>query len=57
MALLAGGQRSATVSTVTRMTGLRIDYDALARLLHHRPRLTEAIKAVARSRRTALATG
>jgi len=55
MALLAGGQRTATVSTVTRMTGLRFDYESLTKLLHHRPRLTEAIKSLAHVRRAALA--
>jgi len=56
MALLADGQRSATVSTVTRMSGLRIEYEALVHLLRHRPRLTDAIKAVVHARRVALAT-
>jgi CRP-like cAMP-binding protein len=56
MALLAGGQRSATVSSVTRLTGLRFDYETLTKLLHHRPRLTDAIKAVAHARRIAPAT-
>ena|SRR5579859_3132478 len=56
MALLGGGQRSATVSTVTRMTGLRIDYDALVGVLRHRPRLTEAVTSVVRARRIALST-
>jgi CRP-like cAMP-binding protein len=57
MALLADGQRSATVSTVTRMSGLRIEYEALIRLLHRRPRLTDAITSVVHARRVALAAG
>ncbi|MDT4939126.1 MAG: family transcriptional regulator, cyclic receptor protein [Pseudonocardiales bacterium] len=57
MALLVGGQRSATVSSVTRLSGLRIDYAALTSLLTQRPRLTEAIRTVADERRVGAATG
>jgi CRP-like cAMP-binding protein len=53
MALLVGGQRSATVSSVTRLSGLRIDYQALTELLLARPGLTDAIRSVANSRRLA----
>ena len=57
MALLVGGERSATVSSVTRISGLRIDYEKLAHLLTHRPRLTDAIQSVVTERRLAEAAG
>ena len=50
MALLSGGQRSATVSSVTRLHGLRIDYDKLTHLLAQRPRLIHALRSVAAAR-------
>jgi CRP/FNR family transcriptional regulator, cyclic AMP receptor protein len=46
MALVTGGQRRATVSSVTHVRGLRIEYEALTRLLARRPHLTDLIKAV-----------
>lgn len=57
MALLAGGQRSATVSSVTRLSGLRIDYDKLAHLLSHRPRLIDAVRSVVSARTLAETAG
>lgn len=46
MALLEGGQRQATVTSSARVSGLRIDNDALRPLLRQRPRLGEAFQAV-----------
>lgn len=46
MALLAGGQRRATVTSATRVAGLRVENDALRPLLAKRPRLAEAFRAV-----------
>lgn len=57
MALLVGGQRSATVSSVTRLSGLRVDYEKLAHLLTQRPRLTDAVRSVVQSRTAVGASG
>jgi CRP-like cAMP-binding protein len=46
MALLDGGQRQATVTSSSRVSGLRIDNEALRPLLDRRPRLAEAFRAV-----------
>jgi CRP-like cAMP-binding protein len=46
MTLLAGGQRRATVSSVTPVRGLRIENDVLTELLGKRPQLREALDAV-----------
>jgi CRP-like cAMP-binding protein len=45
MALLAGGERRATVTTATQIGGLRIENDNLVELLAHRPALGEAFRA------------
>jgi CRP-like cAMP-binding protein len=50
MAYLGGGQRRATVSSVTRLTGIRIDYDTLSDVIARRPRLHDVIQAVYESR-------
>jgi CRP-like cAMP-binding protein len=50
MALLSDGQRSATVSSVTRLRGLRFEYDTLVHVMKHRPRLVEAIRSVVATR-------
>jgi CRP-like cAMP-binding protein len=50
MAFLGGGQRRATVSSVTRLSGIRIDYDTLSDVIARRPRLHDAIQAVYESR-------
>jgi CRP-like cAMP-binding protein len=50
MAFLGGGQRRATVSSATRLTGIRVDYDTLSDVIARRPRLGEALKAVYESR-------
>ncbi|MFN2560554.1 MAG: cyclic nucleotide-binding domain-containing protein [Jatrophihabitans sp.] len=46
MALLGGGQRRATVTTSTRVSGLRIENDALRPVLAKHPRIAEAFRAV-----------
>lgn len=46
MALLEGGQRRATVTSATRVSGLRIENDALRGLLQHNVRLAEAFRSV-----------
>jgi CRP-like cAMP-binding protein len=46
MAFLEGGQRRATVTSSTRVAGLRIENDALRPLLEQRPKLAEAFRAV-----------
>jgi CRP/FNR family transcriptional regulator, cyclic AMP receptor protein len=51
MALVAGGQRKATVSSVTHVRGLRIEYEALAHLLARRPHLKQMIRSVYAARR------
>jgi CRP-like cAMP-binding protein len=50
MAFLGGGQRRATVSSATRLTGIRVDYDTLNDVIARRPRVGEALKAVYESR-------
>ena len=49
MTLLAGGQRRASVSSVSAVRGLRIENDVLTDLLTKRPQLREALDAVYRS--------
>ena len=44
--LLGGGQRSATVTSSTRVTGLRIDNDKLRPVLDKHPKLADAFRAV-----------
>ncbi len=56
MAFVSGGQRRATVSSVTRLSGIRVDYNQLADVLAHHPRIGEAIKHVYRSRLRAAAS-
>ncbi len=46
MALLGGGQRRATVTSATRVTGLRIEYPALEVVLGKHPNLAETFRAV-----------
>jgi CRP-like cAMP-binding protein len=46
MALLDGGQRQATVTSSSRVAGLRIENDALRPLLDERPKLAQAFRAV-----------
>jgi CRP/FNR family cyclic AMP-dependent transcriptional regulator len=56
MAFLAGGQRRATVTSITRLSGIRVDYDQLSNVLAHHPRIAEAIKHLYLSRATAAAS-
>jgi CRP-like cAMP-binding protein len=49
MTLLAGGQRRATVSSVSPVRGLRIENDVLTELLGKRPQLRQAFDAVYRA--------
>jgi CRP-like cAMP-binding protein len=46
MALLGGGQRRATVTSSSRVRGLRIENDALRPVLEKHPKLADAFKAV-----------
>ena len=46
MTLLGGGQRRATVTSSTRVAGLRIENTALRPLLKQHPKLAEAFQAV-----------
>ncbi|SHG14690.1 cyclic nucleotide-binding protein [Jatrophihabitans endophyticus] len=46
MALLGGGQRRATVTSSSRVAGLRVEYDALRTLLSQRSALADAFRAV-----------
>jgi CRP-like cAMP-binding protein len=46
MALLGGGQRRATVTSSTRVSGLRIENDALRPVLQKHPKVAEAFRAV-----------
>ena len=46
MAFFDGGQRQATVTSSSRVTGLRIENDALRGVLEKRPKLAEAFRAV-----------
>lgn len=50
MALVEGGQRTATVSASSAVRALRVDYDVLRELLAARPQLRETMIAVYRSR-------
>ena len=46
MAFFDGGQRQATVTSSSRVTGLRIENEALRPLLERRPKLAEAFRTV-----------
>ena len=46
MAFFDGGQRQATVTSSSRVTGLRVENDALRPLLQQRPKLADAFRAV-----------
>jgi CRP-like cAMP-binding protein len=46
MTLLGGGQRRATVTSATKVAGLRIENTALRPLLKEHPKLAEAFQAV-----------
>lgn len=46
MALLGGGQRRATVTTSTRVSGLRIENDKLRPVLEKHPKVAAAFRAV-----------
>ncbi len=46
MAFFEGGQRQATVTSASRVTGLRIENDALRPVLAQHPKLADAFKAV-----------
>jgi CRP/FNR family cyclic AMP-dependent transcriptional regulator len=46
MALLGGGQRRATVTSSTRVVGLRIENEPLSAVLDKHPKLAEAFRAV-----------
>ena len=46
MALLKGGQRKATVTSASRVAGLRVEYDKLKPVLAKRPKLAAAFDAV-----------
>lgn len=46
LAFFDGGQRQATVTSSTRVAGLRIENDALRPVLQKRPKLAEAFRAV-----------
>lgn len=50
-ALVEGGQRTATVTSVEHGTALRVEYDALRSLLQQRPHLRETMIAVWQARR------
>jgi len=53
MAFFEGGQRQATVTSSSRVTGLRIENDALRPVLGKRPKLAEAFRAVYTAREAA----
>src|SRR5438309_1866155 len=46
MALLAGGQRNATVTSSSRVAGLRIENEALQKVFDKHPKIAEAFRAV-----------
>lgn len=46
MALLAGGQRRATITSNTHMSGLRVEHEWLSRVMNKRPNLRDAFTAV-----------
>ena len=46
MTLLDGGQRRATVTSSTRVTGLRVENDKLREVMQKHPKVAEAFKAV-----------
>ena len=46
MAFFDGGQRQATVTSASRVNGLRIENEALSAVLEKRPKLAEAFRAV-----------
>lgn len=45
MALLGGGQRRATVTTATRVSGLRVENAAMLNLFAERPQLRDVLRA------------
>lgn len=53
MALLGGGQRRATVTTATRVSGLRVDNAAMLDLFAKRPALRDAFRAAYAAHETA----
>jgi CRP-like cAMP-binding protein len=52
MALLEGGQRKATVTSSTRISGVRIDNEKLRQIMATHPRITAAFQAVYSSHNT-----
>jgi CRP-like cAMP-binding protein len=53
MAVLTGSLRRATVTSTTRITGLRVENEAFTALLEQRPRLLEALRGEFRARTAA----
>lgn len=53
MALLGGGQRRATVTTATRVSGLRVDNAAMLDLFARHPALRDAFRAAYAAHQTA----
>lgn len=49
MSLLAGGQRRATVTSKTHLSGIHVEHEALGRLLEKRPQLRDVLTTVFRS--------
>lgn len=49
MTLLAGGQRRATVTSVTPISGVRVENEVFGKMLEDRPHLRDALTAVYRS--------
>ncbi|HKC27251.1 MAG TPA: cyclic nucleotide-binding domain-containing protein [Jatrophihabitans sp.] len=56
MALLGGGQRRATVTTATRVSGLRVENTAMMNLFSKHPALREAFRAAYESHQAGSAT-
>jgi CRP-like cAMP-binding protein len=50
MSFLAGGQRRATVTSKTHVSGIHIEHEVLAKLLKKKPHLAETLTAVFKSR-------
>ena len=46
MAMLSGGPRRATVTSTTRLVGLRVGHDGVVELLQAHPRLLDALRGV-----------
>jgi CRP/FNR family transcriptional regulator, cyclic AMP receptor protein len=46
LTLLGGGQRRATVTSSSRVSGLRVENDALRAVLHKHPKIADAFKHV-----------